>query len=77
MSTSPDAALLAILLASVGLVIRKGYKAYSTTELPLPPGPPSYPLIGQLFSMPLASEHTTFDKQGRDINSGYFMFYFI
>ncbi|KAG8788910.1 hypothetical protein FRC12_014072 [Ceratobasidium sp. 428] len=65
----PDVALLAPLAVFVSLLLRKLYKKYATKQLPLPPGPPSYPLIGQLLSMPLSSEHTTFDKQSRDIGS--------
>ncbi|KAG9093309.1 hypothetical protein FS749_014628 [Ceratobasidium sp. UAMH 11750] len=64
-----DAALFTPLAVFASLVFHKLYKTYSAKLLPLPPGPPSYPLIGQLLSMPLSSEHTTFDKQGRDIQS--------
>ncbi|KEP48417.1 cytochrome P450 family protein [Rhizoctonia solani 123E] len=60
--------ILAGLVATIVFTIRRRWKR-SHSLLPLPPGPPSYPLIEQLLSMPLSSEHTVFDKQGKDIKS--------
>ncbi|QRV88293.1 cytochrome P450 family protein [Ceratobasidium sp. AG-Ba] len=64
-----DPAFLAPSAVVVALALYKLYKAHSTKQLALPPGPPSYPLIGQLLSMPLASEHTVFEKLGKDIGN--------
>jgi hypothetical protein len=60
--------VIAGLLAAAVFTIRQRWKR-SSPLLPLPPGPPSYPLIEQLLSMPLSSEHTVFDKQGKSIKS--------
>ncbi|QRV73454.1 cytochrome P450 family protein [Ceratobasidium sp. AG-Ba] len=64
-----DPAFLAPSAVVVALALYKLYKAHSTKLLALPPGPPSYPLIGQLLSMPLASEHTVFEKLGKEIGN--------
>lgn len=42
---------------------------YARAVLPLPPGPPSYPLIGQLLSMPKQSEQQAFLEMGKTIGS--------
>ncbi|CAE6451763.1 unnamed protein product [Rhizoctonia solani] len=60
--------ILAGLVATTVFTIRRRWTR-SQCQLPLPPGPPSYPLIEQLLSMPLSSEHTVFDKQGKEIQS--------
>lgn len=60
-------AILVSLAATILYTFRQKWK--KPISHPLPPGPPSYPLIGQLLSMPLSSEHTTFDKQSREIQS--------
>ncbi|KDN39026.1 hypothetical protein RSAG8_09062, partial [Rhizoctonia solani AG-8 WAC10335] len=70
MASVSHTAILAGLIATIVFTIRRRWKR-SQSPLPLPPGPPSYPLIEQLLSMPLSSEHTVFDKQGKDIKSSF------
>ncbi|ELU37962.1 2OG-Fe(II) oxygenase [Rhizoctonia solani AG-1 IA] len=60
--------VIAGLIAAIVFTVRQRWKR-SNSLLPLPPGPPSYPVIEQLLSMPLSSEHTVFDKQGKEIKS--------
>jgi hypothetical protein len=38
-------------------------------SLPLPPGPPSYPIIGQILSMPSRLEQQAFAEMGRNVGS--------
>ncbi|KAH7330615.1 cytochrome P450 [Rhizoctonia solani] len=38
-------------------------------QLPLPPGPPSYPIIGQLLSMPMSSEGRAFIDMSAKLDS--------
>ncbi|KAF8705610.1 cytochrome P450, partial [Rhizoctonia solani] len=61
--------VIAGLIAAIVFTVRQRWKR-SNSLLPLPPGPPSYPVIEQLLSMPLSSEHTVFDKQGKEIKIG-------
>ncbi|KAJ1306466.1 hypothetical protein OPQ81_007469 [Rhizoctonia solani] len=70
MSSVSQTTFIAAIVATILFTIRRRWKS-SSSVLPLPPGPPSYPLIEQLLSMPLASEHTVFDKMGKDIQSSF------
>lgn len=38
---------------------------------PLPPGPRSYPLIGQMLSIPSGNEHLAWIEMGKKLNSMY------
>ncbi|KAG8755039.1 hypothetical protein FRC11_006280 [Ceratobasidium sp. 423] len=59
-----------LLVAYVGLV--SGYLALRKSrsrQLPLPPGPPSYPVIGQLLSMPRSAQGRAFMDMSAELNS--------
>ncbi|CAE6509163.1 unnamed protein product [Rhizoctonia solani] len=59
-----------LLVAYAGLV--SGYLALRKSrsrQLPLPPGPPSYPIIGQLLSMPRSSQGRAFMNMSAQLNS--------
>ncbi|KAF8607123.1 cytochrome P450 [Ceratobasidium sp. AG-I] len=60
-----------VVLPAVGILgTRWIYRmVYARTALPLPPGPPSYPLIGQLLSMPKQSEQLAFTEMSKTIGS--------
>lgn len=75
MDNVPHTTLIACFAVTALITVRKWKK--SSNQLPLPPGPPNYPFIGQLLSMPLSSEHTTFDRQGKDIRSSWLYLIFI
>ncbi|CAE6495149.1 unnamed protein product [Rhizoctonia solani] len=45
-------------------------------QLPLPPGPPSYPIIGQLLSMPMSSEGRAFIDMSAKLGSGIISYSF-
>ncbi|KDN39113.1 hypothetical protein RSAG8_09020, partial [Rhizoctonia solani AG-8 WAC10335] len=49
------------------------YKSRSS-RLPLPPGPPSYPLIGQLLSMPTTSQGRAFMELSAQLKSDIISF---
>ncbi|CAE6475654.1 unnamed protein product [Rhizoctonia solani] len=73
-----DALSTELLLTSVGLVL--GYLALrklSPRRLPLPPGPPSYPIVGQLFSMPRSSEGHAFMELSARLNSDIISYSFL
>ncbi|CAE7184075.1 unnamed protein product [Rhizoctonia solani] len=76
----PESALTPglLLLTSVGIV--SGYfvlQKLGSRLLLLPPGPPSYPLIGQLLSMPRRSEGRAFMDWSRRLNSDIISFSFL
>ncbi|CAE6464219.1 unnamed protein product [Rhizoctonia solani] len=59
-----------LLLTGVGLIM--GYLVFrklSPSQLPLPPGPPSYPIIGQLLSIPRSSEGRAYMDLSAKLNS--------
>ncbi|CAE6489087.1 unnamed protein product [Rhizoctonia solani] len=67
----------ALLLTGIGIV--SGYLASQklrSGQLPLPPGPPSYPVIGQLLSMPRSSESRVFMDLSAELNSDIISFSF-
>ncbi|KAF8684901.1 cytochrome P450 family [Rhizoctonia solani] len=72
----PDSILSSLLLVlGVGavssyLVLRK----LRLGRLPLPPGPPSYPIIGQLLSIPRSSEGRAFIDMSAKLNSDIISF---
>jgi hypothetical protein len=51
-------------------------KLQSYKSLPPPPGPPSYPLIGQLLSMPQSSEEREFTGLSAQLKCGYILLVF-
>lgn len=65
LETIPQLALLVTAIVSGYLLLRQ---TRSRKSLPLPPGPPSYPLIGQLLSVPQASEAQAFAEIGEKAN---------
>ncbi|KAG8683680.1 hypothetical protein FRC11_013228 [Ceratobasidium sp. 423] len=70
--------LPALLVASV--VIVSGYLVLHKlrhNQLPLPPGPPSYPIIGQLLSIPRSSESRVFMDLSAKLNSDIISFSFL
>ncbi|CAE6509181.1 unnamed protein product [Rhizoctonia solani] len=68
-----------LLWTSLGIIT--GYlasqKLRSDQQLPLPPGPPSHPVIGQLLSMPRSSEGRAFMAWSRELNSDIISFSFL
>ncbi|KEP52059.1 O-methylsterigmatocystin oxidoreductase [Rhizoctonia solani 123E] len=59
-----------VLITSACMLL--GYLAWlklRSRQLPLPPGPPSYPIIGQLLSMPRSSEGRAFMDMSTKLNS--------
>ncbi|KEP50532.1 cytochrome P450 family protein [Rhizoctonia solani 123E] len=64
-----------LLVVGVGIVV--GYLALRESlsrRLPLPPGPPSYPIIGQLLSMPTTSQGRAFMDLSAQLNSDIISF---
>ncbi|KAJ1310703.1 hypothetical protein OPQ81_009228 [Rhizoctonia solani] len=64
-TSTPD-----LLVTSAGIVL--GYLALHKlrpSRLPLPPGPPSYPIVGQLLSVPGSSEGRAFMEMSAKLNS--------
>ncbi|CAE7077380.1 unnamed protein product, partial [Rhizoctonia solani] len=64
-SFSPTWVVASVGILSVYLVVRK----LRSDRLPLPPGPPSYPVIGQLLSMPRSMEGPAFMDMSVKLNS--------
>ncbi|CAE6467135.1 unnamed protein product [Rhizoctonia solani] len=65
------------ILLVVGVGIVAGYLALHKSRsrrLPLPPGPPSYPIIGQLLSMPTSSQGRAFMDLSAQLNSDIISF---
>ncbi|CAE6401647.1 hypothetical protein ACGC1H_006526 [Rhizoctonia solani] len=65
------------ILLVVGLGIVVGYLALRESRsgrLPLPPGPPSYPIIGQLLSMPTTSQGRAFMDLSAQLHSDIISF---
>ncbi|CAE6509169.1 unnamed protein product [Rhizoctonia solani] len=63
-----------------GVAIVSGYLVLCklrTNRLPLPPGPPSYPIIGQLLAMPRSSESRVFMNLSAKLNSDIISFSFL
>ncbi|CAE6530592.1 unnamed protein product [Rhizoctonia solani] len=68
------------LLVAVTIGIISGYltlRKVRPNQLPLPPGPPSYPIIGQLLSMPRSSEGPAFIDMSIKLNSDIISYSFL
>ncbi|CAE6351962.1 unnamed protein product [Rhizoctonia solani] len=64
-----DTDILFGLTAAAGLLVYKLYKDSRTHELSLPSSPKSYPLIGNLLSLPSGHEHLGFMKLGEELEN--------
>ncbi|KAG8774723.1 hypothetical protein FRC12_001854 [Ceratobasidium sp. 428] len=64
--------LPATLAAGVILLMLKLWYKSTSSDLPLPPSPRSYPIIGNLLSMPQTFEHLAFEKIGKQLGSDIF-----
>ena len=62
----------ALTILSVWIWLRVG----SSHSLPLPPGPPGYPIIGGLRTMPSTHQWYTFAEWGKAWGRGYPSFFF-
>lgn len=67
LDTIPELALLAATIGSGYLLL---WRSRLRDSLPPPPGPPSYPIIGQLLSVPQTSEAQAFADIGAKVNCG-------
>ncbi|KAG8730770.1 hypothetical protein FRC12_020082, partial [Ceratobasidium sp. 428] len=58
-------------LLGVGLLVvyRLQRRTNPYASLPLPPGPPSYPIIGQIFSMPSELQQKEFHQMSKKLGS--------
>lgn len=62
---------LGLVLAASSLLAYKLHKEWQKPKLVLPPSPKSYPLIGNLLSIPQEFEHLAFMKIGEELGSKY------
>ncbi|KAH7316417.1 cytochrome P450 [Rhizoctonia solani] len=71
----PTLLVTSISIVSVYLALRK--ICSSSSQLPLPPGPSSYPVIGQLLSVPRSSESRAFINLSMELDSNIISFSFL
>ncbi|KAF7327105.1 Cytochrome P450 [Mycena kentingensis (nom. inval.)] len=66
--SAPLAIYSLVAAALLGVVYHK-ISTRNRSRLPLPPGPPKLPLVGNLFQMPADDEHLTYQRWSREYNS--------
>jgi hypothetical protein len=66
-----DTLLVGLGAAAGALAAYKLWQKHTSSAHPLPPSPPSYPLIGNLLSMPTSEEHVGFVEIGKELNSRF------
>jgi hypothetical protein len=72
--TAPTLSILIALFVLAGALLRQRSKQ-SQKDLPLPPGPKRWPLIGGLLQMPKVFEHETYRKWSRQYGDKLFPLY--
>jgi hypothetical protein len=66
----PSVLILLVSILAATLLIKRFRRARGPSNVhPLPPSPPSYPLVGNLFSLPLAEEHKAYTELGKQLKS--------
>lgn len=66
---SEQSSLVVALAVVAGLLVYKFHKDRQRPTLKLPPSPRSYPLIGNLLSIPQEHEYLGFMKLGEELGS--------